>query len=252
MVEEINWLIDWYLQLCCVFSNSFKMSNVVSFPSLRRRLKFPGVEFLGTTPNCTKRKKHSSLCVYVLQKTSHKEISRLGRAGEARKMYQKTHYFKKNSTFSFPSLSSRLRVVPHCSSGIVERAKRERAWKLACVAADPCTRQNHLYSPKVLKRLQRRQVKITPREKRRQAPCHLFSRGVIFTRALVQLALLSLRKNGGLLVVYCHPALLKLPNVTQAPQWGRKAENESKKKMAAKRVFSIPRPQTTARIAWLA
>ena len=32
--------------------------------------------------------------------------------------------------------------------------------------------------------------------------CRLFSRGVIFTRARVLLALLSLRKNGGLLVVY--------------------------------------------------
>ena len=31
--------------------------------------------------------------------------------------------------------------------------------------------------------------------------CRLFSRGVIFTRARVLLALLSLRKNGGLLVV---------------------------------------------------
>ena len=32
--------------------------------------------------------------------------------------------------------------------------------------------------------------------------CRLFSRGVIFTHARVSLALLSLRKNGGLLVVY--------------------------------------------------
>ena len=32
--------------------------------------------------------------------------------------------------------------------------------------------------------------------------CRHFSRGVIFTRARVSLALLSLRKNGGLLVVY--------------------------------------------------
>ena len=32
--------------------------------------------------------------------------------------------------------------------------------------------------------------------------CRLFSRGVIFTRPRVSLALLSLRKNGGLLVVY--------------------------------------------------
>ena len=46
----------------------------------------------------------------------------------------------------------------------------------------------------------RARVKITPREKRRHA-CRLFSRGVIFTRARVSLALLSLRKNGGLLVV---------------------------------------------------
>ena len=59
---------------------------------------------------------------------------------------------------------SRLRVVPHFSSGIVEQAH----------------------------------VKITPREKRRHA---FFSRGAIFTRARVSLALLFLRKNGGLLVV---------------------------------------------------
>ena len=52
-------------------------------------------------------------------------------------------------------------------------------------------------------------MKINPREKRRHATffslpaaCRLFSRGVIFTRARVSLALLSLRKNGGLLVVY--------------------------------------------------
>ena len=42
---------------------------------------------------------------------------------------------------------------------------------------------------------------------RRGTACHLFSRGVILTRARVSLALLSLRKNGGLLVVYvgAHP-----------------------------------------------
>ena len=34
------------------------------------------------------------------------------------------------------------------------------------------------------------------------AACRLFSRGMIFTHARVSLALLSLRKNGGLLVVY--------------------------------------------------
>ena len=36
----------------------------------------------------------------------------------------------------------------------------------------------------------------------------LFSRGVIFTRARVSLALPSLKKNGGLLVVYC----VKIPS----------------------------------------
>ena len=73
----------------------------------------------------------------------------------------------------------------------------------------------------------RAHVKITPREKRRHAEarenfslffsffslpaaCHLFSRGVIFTRAHVSLALLSLRKNGGLLVVYSSQTLLCL------------------------------------------
>ena len=48
----------------------------------------------------------------------------------------------------------------------------------------------------------RARVKIAPREKRRHVACRLFSREVIFTRAHVSLALLSLRKNGGLLVVY--------------------------------------------------
>ena len=62
-----------------------------------------------------------------------------------------------NQIYMSRPLRVRLRVVPHFSSGIVGRAKRE---------------------------------------------CRLFSRGVIFTRARVSLALLSLRKNGGLLVVY--------------------------------------------------
>ena len=61
---------------------------------------------------------------------------------------------------------ARLRVVPHFSSGIRERAKRERAWK------SPHARKGDM------------------------------RRGVIFTRARVSLALLSLRRNGGLLVVY--------------------------------------------------
>ena len=42
------------------------------------------------------------------------------------------------------------------------------------------------------------------------AACRLFSRGVIFTRARVSLALLSLRKNGGLLVVYIEIGLMQV------------------------------------------
>ena len=61
---------------------------------------------------------------------------------------------------------ARLRVVPHFPSGLGERAKSERAWK----------------SPHARKGDTRR--------------------GVIFTSARVSLALLSLRRNGGLLVVY--------------------------------------------------
>ena len=41
-------------------------------------------------------------------------------------------------------------------------------------------------------------VKIIPREKRQHTACRLFSRAVIFTRARLSLALLSLRKNGDL------------------------------------------------------
>ena len=65
---------------------------------------------------------------------------------------------------------ARLRVFPHLSSGIVERAKRKR-------------------------------VKITPREKGDTLRVSPFSRGVIFTRARVSLAPLPLRTSGGLLVV---------------------------------------------------
>ena len=71
----------------------------------------------------------------------------------------------------------RLRVVPHISSGIVERAKREHAWK------SPHARKGDTFFSL-------------------PAACRLFSRGVIFTPARVSIALLSLRKNGGLLVVY--------------------------------------------------
>ena len=59
-------------------------------------------------------------------------------------------------------------------------------------------------------------MKITPREKRRLAAgrenVSPLSRGVFFTRARVSLALLSLRKNGGLLVVYI--LTIELHNLT--------------------------------------
>ena len=48
------------------------------------------------------------------------------------------------------------------------------------------------------------------------AACRLFSRGLIFTRAHVLLALLSLRKNGRLLVVY--PLLPAAPPGNQIEQ----------------------------------
>ena len=51
-------------------------------------MKFPGAEFLETTPKFIKRKKNSS-CVYVLHKTSHQEISRPGRAVTATKCTKK-------------------------------------------------------------------------------------------------------------------------------------------------------------------
>ena len=67
-------------------------------------------------------------------------------------------------------VNTRLRVVPHFSSGVVERAKRERAWK----------------SP----------------DARQSPPRIAFPRVGWFSRARVSFALLSLRKNEGLLVVY--------------------------------------------------
>ena len=76
---------------------------------------------------------------------------------------------------------NRLRVVPHFPSGIVERAKCERAWKSALARkGDTRREEGKIVSP------------------RRVSP---FLAWVIFTRDCVSLALLSLRKNGGILVV---------------------------------------------------
>ena len=43
-------------------------------------MKFSGDEFLETAPKFRKRNKNSSLCVYVLHKTCHQEISLPSRA----------------------------------------------------------------------------------------------------------------------------------------------------------------------------
>ena len=87
---------------------------------------------------------------------------------------------------------TRLRVVPHFSSEILEGAKCECAWK------SPHARKGkrEFFSFFSFFSL--------------PAACHLFSRRVIFPRAHVSLALLSLRKNGGLLVVYSWRTLLCL------------------------------------------
>ena len=66
-------------------------------------------------------------------------------------------------------------------------------------------------------------VKITPGEKSLPAACRLFSRGVILTPARVSLALPSLRKNGGLLVVYLSAVV--------AP--GKRAHRDGEKRKAS-------------------
>ena len=94
----------------------------------------------------------------------------------------------------------RLRVVPHSSPGIVERAKRERAWKSPHARKGDTRRgERKISRPWRVKSLG---FVCGPSFFSLPSACRLFSRGVIFTRARVLLALLSLRKNGGLLVIY--------------------------------------------------
>ena len=97
----------------------------------------------------------------------------------------------------------------------------------------------------------RAREKITSREKKRLVACRLFSRGVIFTRARVSLALLSLRKNGGLVVVCFdnlvqndHP--IRLGNQLRYPldtvihlfsNWGQECKSRGKKKT---RILCVP------------
>ena len=61
----------------------------------------------------------------------------------------------------------------------------------------------------------RARVKITPTREKQDAVGGLFLRGVIFTRARVSLALLSLRTNGGLLVVYPDDGISIFKDATQ-------------------------------------
>ena len=125
-------------------------------------------------------------CVAGVWKGRHREQE--GDSGHAKRA--KGARSRAQMSFPFP-FERRLRVVPHFSSGIVERAKREHAWK------SPHARKGDIMhfslSPP---RVSFSPVGSLP------AACLLFSRGVIFTHAPVSLALLSLRKNGGLLVVY--------------------------------------------------
>ena len=78
-----------------------------------------------------------------------------------------------------------LRVVPHFPSEIVERAKSERTWK------SPNWRKARRGGEREYEGPQTLSCRVSP-----------FSRGVIFTRACALLALLSVRENEGLLVVY--------------------------------------------------
>ena len=76
----------------------------------------------------------------------------------------------------------RLRVVPHFSSGIVEQRNAS-------------ARENHPTREKATRGGEREKFFSLP------TACRLFSRRVIFMCTRVSLALLSLRKNGGLLVL---------------------------------------------------
>ena len=76
---------------------------------------------------------------------------------------------------------------PHFSSTIVERAKRERAWKL------PHARKARRGAEREKWFEMKNEIKIIFVSHRRISP---FSRGVISTRTCLLLPLLSLRENG--------------------------------------------------------
>ena len=103
----------------------------------------------------------------------------------------------------------RLRVVPHFSTGIVERAKRERAWKSPHPRKGDTRRgerkmRDYRQSPSFWPFTADWFCSVSLRKNvgllvasffSLSAACRLFSRGVIFTPARVSLALLSLRNN---------------------------------------------------------
>ena len=96
--------------------------------------------------------------------------------------------FRPPRHFFLPSICCcRLRVFPHFSSGILERAKRERAWKSPHARKGDTRRgERKMRDPSFSHFL----FFSLP------AACPLFSRGVIFTPASVSLAVLSEEKWG--------------------------------------------------------
>ena len=123
--------------------------------------------------------------------------------------------FKCSLKTSVSLVLARLRIVPHLFSGIVERAKRERAQKspharkgdtlrgekkmisTSSPGLFPWTTPTHFLREKPWGRGWKWFLSFFSLP----AASRFFSRGVIFTCARVSLALLSLRTNGGLFVI---------------------------------------------------
>ena len=85
---------------------------------------------------------------------------------------------------------------------ITPREKRRHAAFLTDVDRFSWKTQSEFYVVRAMHKFKAWALSVVPHFSLSGAACRLFSRGVIFTRVRVSLALLSLRKNGGLLVVY--------------------------------------------------
>ena len=79
--------------------------------------------------------------VFLLMRKFRKELIKIKVIFILRQRLFRWQNLKKSVTFLTHIRADRLRVVPHFSSGIVERAKRERAWK------SPHARKGSLYYP---------------------------------------------------------------------------------------------------------